>query len=202
MGNYIKEFKNFIKMAVWGGFFVMLPLILFFYFIVWLFEKLIFIFEPISLIYEDIFGIDIYLCHLMSLSTFIFTCFLIGLFVKTQLGNYTHYLVDSLLKKIPGYSIVSDILNQFFGKDKKSFKKVLLIDRLSNGVYETAFLTDEFVINGKYFYSLFVPTGPNPTSGFILHLEKDKIIKESLKIDKAMKSIIACGSGSAQIWED
>lgn len=202
MGNYIKDFKSFIKMAIWGGFFVMLPLILFFYFTVWVAEWLIEIFEPVSLIYQSIFGFDIYICHIISLITFIGLCFFIGLIIKTQMGNYIHYLIDELLKKIPGYSIVSDTLNQFFGKDKKSFKKAVLIDRLSNGVYETAFLTDEFQLNGKTFYSLFVPTGPNPTSGFILHLEKDKIIKESFKIDKAMKSIISCGAGSSEIWED
>lgn len=198
----MKDFKDFIKMATWGGFFVMLPLILFFYFIIWIVEGLIVIFHPISIIYQNTFGFDIYLCHFLSLFTFIGVCFFIGLFVKTQLGNYTHYLIEKLLKKIPGYSIVNDILNQFFGKDKKSFKKVVLIDRLSNGVYETAFLTDEFFIEEKHFYSLFIPTGPNPTSGFIVHLEKDKIIKESLKIDKAMKSIIACGAGSSEIWRD
>lgn len=198
----MKEFKNFIRMTILGGFFVILPFILFIYFCIWIIEGLIFVFEPLSKVYEDLTGLDIFLCHLLSFSTFIFICFFIGVFVKTQFGLYIHYYFELLLKKIPGYSIVNDILNQFFGKDKKSFRKVLLIDRLNNNVYETAFLTDEYILNGETYYSVFIPTGPNPTSGFIVHITKDKIIAESTKIDKAMKSIVACGSGSSNIWSN
>ena len=57
-------------------------------------------------------------------------------------------------------------------------------------------------LNGETYYSVFIPTGPNPTSGFIVHITKDKIIAESTKIDKAMKSIVACGSGSSNIWSN
>jgi uncharacterized membrane protein len=50
--------------------------------------------------------------------------------------------------------------------------------------------------------SIFIPTGPNPTSGFIIQVPNSKIIKETTAIDKTMKSIISCGAGSSKIWGD
>lgn len=198
----MKDLNNFLKMTILGGFFVILPLLLFFYFFIWLTESLIIFFEPLSLLYKEVTALNMFVCHLMAFATFLMFCFIIGVFVKTQLGIYMHYYFDFLLKKIPGYSIFNDILNQFFGKEKKSFRKVLLIDRFSNGIYETGFLTDEFLIDTVEYYAVFIPTGPNPTSGFIVNIKKSLIIKESTKIDKAMKSIIACGAGSSNIWGD
>ena len=57
-------------------------------------------------------------------------------------------------------------------------------------------------LKGEIFYSVFIPTGPNPTAGFIINIPMTAVVKESAKIDKAMKSVISCGAGTNNIWSD
>lgn len=197
----IRNFKDFFKMTILGGFFVILPIILFTFFVIWIGTFLIDIFLPLSQFYFSVFKINLFVCHLLSLLTFVAICFFLGVTAKTQLGTYLYYYIDRVLAKVPGYAFISDMLDQFF-KDKKSFRKVVLIDRLNNNVLETGFVTDEFILKGEVYYSVFIPTGPNPTSGFIINVQEKAVIKQSSKIDKAMKSVISCGAGTNNIWSD
>jgi len=194
--------KNFLKMTILGGLFVLLPIALFVYIIYWAFGLFVDVFAPLSIIYSDMLHISIYLGHILSLVTLIGVCFFVGVVTMTQLGNIFHYYIDSVLNKIPGYAIINDTFKQFFGKDKKSFTESVLIDRLDNGILESGFVTDSFTLKGIEYKSVFIPTGPNPTSGFIIHIPRDKIIKQNDAIDKTMKSIISCGAGTSKIWGD
>lgn len=194
--------KNFFKMTIMGGLFVLLPVALFIYIIYWVIGLFIDIFGPLSAIYSNTLHIDIYLGHFLSLVTLIGVCFFVGVATMTQLGNLFHYYIDGLLNKIPGYAIINDTFKQFFGKDKKSFTESVLIDRMGNGILESGFVTDSFILGGLEYKSVFIPTGPNPTSGFIIHIPLNKIIKQTDAIDKTMKSILSCGAGSSKIWGD
>lgn len=194
--------RNFFKTTILGGLFVLLPIILFIYLVSWFIGGFISIFDPLSQLYSKSIGVHIYIGHLVSFFTLVAICFCIGVFTRTQLGNLFHFYVNHLLNKIPGYSIINDIFTQFFGKDKKSFSKAVLVDRLGNGIFESGFITDEYNIDSILYNSIFIPTGPNPTSGFIIQVPNSKIIKETTAIDKTMKSIISCGAGSSKIWGD
>jgi uncharacterized membrane protein len=59
----------------------------------------------------------------------------------------------------------------------------------------TGFITDEIQDN---YYTVFVPTGPNPTNGFIFHVPPERIEFLDVKTEEAMRSIIAVGSGSSK----
>ena len=61
----------------------------------------------------------------------------------------------------------------------------------------TGFITDD---QGEII-TVFVPTGPNPTSGNIYHLAKDKVLKTGAPVDNGMKTIISCGAGSTEIFQ-
>ena len=61
----------------------------------------------------------------------------------------------------------------------------------------TGFITDD---QGEII-TVFVPTGPNPTSGNIYHLQKDRVLKTGAPVDNGMKTIISCGAGSTEIFE-
>jgi uncharacterized membrane protein len=50
-------------------------------------------------------------------------------------------------------------------------------------------------------YTVFVPTGPNPTSGLIYHLPPNQVeLLEGIKVEQALKTIIACGAGSGELF--
>ena len=194
--------RNFFKMAVLGGLFVIFPIILFLYLLSWVSGIFIDMFLPLSQLYSRSIGVHIYLGHVMSFVTLIMGSFFIGVFTRTQFGNLFYYYTNQLLNKIPGYAMVNDIFTQFFGKDKKAFSQAVLVDRFGHGILESGFITDEFYLNDIIYNTVFIPTGPNPTSGFIIQVPSEKIIKSSSSIDKTMKSIIGCGSGSSKIWGD
>jgi len=99
--------------------------------------------------------------------------------------------------KIPGYKIARDTVMQFFGGNKSFFSEVVLVDIFNSGTLMTGFITDD---HGE-FITVFVPTGPNPTSGNIYHVERHKVKRTTAAIDNGMKSIISCGAGSKEIFE-
>ena len=90
------------------------------------------------------------------------------------------------------------VLEKFFGKNRSFFSEVVLVDLFGSGTLMTGFITDDH----DEFLTVFVPTGPNPTSGNIYHLKKDKVLRTGATVDSGMKSIISCGAGSAEIFED
>ena len=100
------------------------------------------------------------------------------------------------MKKIPGYKLAKETVQQFFGKNRSFFKEVVLVDIFNSGVLMTGFITDD---QGEII-TVFVPTGPNPTSGNIYHLPADRVSKTGASVDNGMKTIISCGSGSSEVF--
>ena len=70
------------------------------------------------------------------------------------------------------------------------------MDIFNSGVLMTGFITDD---QGDII-SVFVPTGPNPTSGNIYHLQKERVLRTTASVDVGMKTIISCGAGSAEVF--
>ena len=120
-----------------------------------------------------------------------------GVIVKTKQGEIIHKSLEQyLIKKAPGYNMIKQVLDQFLGRDKTPFTSVALVRPFANDTYVTAFVTTEHP-NGMY--TVFVPTGPNPTTGFIFHLEAKYVQKVNVSIEKTMQTIISCGAGSTPI---
>ena len=103
---------------------------------------------------------------------------------------------DKYLLKVPGYKLAKETVQQFFGKNRSFFKEVVLVDIFKTGTLMTGFITED---QGDII-SVFVPTGPNPTSGNIYHLQKDQVIRTTAPVDVGMKTIISCGAGSAEVF--
>ena len=62
----------------------------------------------------------------------------------------------------------------------------------------TAFITDEHCNDWK---TVFIPTGPNPTTGYIYHLPSERVFPINVKPEIALRSVIACGAGSRALLE-
>ena len=87
---------------------------------------------------------------------------------------------------------------QFIGRKQSPFSKVALVQLFENQTKATAFVTDEHP-DGSF--TVFVPTGPNPTSGQIFHLQGQYVHPVDVRVDDAMRSIISCGAGSTKLIE-
>ena len=126
-------------------------------------------------------------------------CFLVGLLVRTRLGGWVFRLAERhVLMRAPGYSLVKETVIQFIGEGKSPFGTVALVQIFGNETLVSAFVTDRHE-DGSY--TVFVPTGPNPTSGNIYHLAEQFVHPIDVGVEDAMRSIISCGAGSSKLIE-
>jgi len=188
----IKQLKDAISTAILGGLVVILPSALLVTVFNWLYEKVTILISPITKIFWADPGL---LANILTVLIILTVSFMLGVAVKTRSGNFFYNIIDKgFLSKVPGYSLIRDIVLQFIGKRKNSFSAVALVDIFNNSTRMTGFVTDR---STSGIVTVFVPTGPNPTSGNIYHLPADKVKELKCSVDVAMKSIIACGGGTS-----
>lgn len=193
----VNKSKDFIKSNILTGLIALLPIVLFLAVLLWLYGIIARIIIPIS----NIFGTPGVITNLIVIISLIITLFIIGLIVRTAPGKWFGKTINTyILHKIPGYNTIKDIIKPLTGNGyQKSFKGVALVNIYENSVLVTAFITDKNVKKG--YTTVFVPTGPNPTSGQIMHMKNKYVHPVDISVDKVLKSVISVGSGSAAIIE-
>jgi len=125
-----------------------------------------------------------------------------GLLATNFLGRGMVSLWESMLERIPVvrsvYSAAKNFAEIVFSDSGQSFNKVLLIEYPRKGLYSLAFQTATRLgevqgRTGEAVVCTFVPTTPNPTSGFIIIVPRKDIIELDMDIDEALKMIISLG---------
>jgi uncharacterized membrane protein len=191
--------RRYVRTTLLGGIAAVLPLalvIIVFRWIIGLIEKYL---SPIV----DLFNTDSELLliaiYLILVAAILISFFFIGVIIETRIGRFFRSVLErKYLMKIPGYKIARETVMQFFGKQKSFFSEVVLVDPFNAGTLMTGFITDD---QGEII-TVFVPTGPNPTSGNIYHIPKDKVFRTRAAVDHGMRSIISCGAGSSEIFRE
>ena len=122
------------------------------------------------------------------------------------LGKKILKLIDDLFKKIPFlrtiYSAILQMTETFSKKDNDK-KSVVLIEYPRKGVWAVGFATKEntgeMAIKTKQkLINVFVPTTPNPTSGFLLMFPIDEVIYLNMTFEEASKFIVSAGTSSGK----
>jgi uncharacterized membrane protein len=195
----MKRIKKFIKTSLLGGLAVILPTGILFMIFKWLFLRVTDIIQPLTNLiiakghFREIVG------DVMAMAIILMACFIIGIVVKTKMGRFIHEnLENHILKLAPGYPTIKAVVMQFIGKKKSPFTSVALVQVFGNEILMTAFITDKHD-DGKY--TVFVPTGPNPTSGLIYHLPEQYVHPVNVSMEEAMRSVIGCGAGSSHLFD-
>tara|TARA_B100001063_G_scaffold137616_1_gene128582 strand:- start:71 stop:700 length:630 start_codon:yes stop_codon:yes gene_type:complete len=125
-----------------------------------------------------------------------------GIFAANFVGKSMVNFGEKIFKKIPivrsVYSAAKNFADIVFSDTGQSFKKVLLIQYPRKGVYSLAFQTSTNLgevqkKTGSDVVCTFVPTTPNPTSGFIIILPKADVIEMDMEVDEAFKMIVSLG---------
>lgn len=128
---------------------------------------------------------------------------LTGVFASNFFGSTIISWAESLVFKIPligrVYIAIKQMSEVFFKHERTVFKRAVLIQYPRPGIYAVAFMTSTWKqkdIDGreKTFVNIFLPTTPNPTSGFFLMVPEDEIIPFDYTIEEAMKLIISAGA--------
>ncbi len=194
----MEKFKSFLKTSIIGGVLVILPMFIFIMVFKWLFGWVTDIIHPLTDFIVTKANMSKIIADALVIAIIVISCFIIGIIVKTKIGKFIHEKLESRILKIaPGYSTIKEIVMQFIGK-KFPFSSVVLVRVFENDTLMTAFITDTHE-DGSC--TVFIPTAPNPTSGFVYHVKNEYLQHVNISVEEAMRSIITCGAGSKKILE-
>ena len=189
--------KRFLKNTIVGGLLVILPVAIFLFILSWVFGLIRKAISPLTIIVMEQSPVQGLVADVLVIAFLILACFSIGVIVRTKAGKWLHSILESkLFLRAPGYMFIKEIISQFLGNNRTPFSSVALVQLFGNETLATGFITDEHE-NG--IYTVFIPTGPNPTSGLIYHLPENLVHPVKVSIEEAMRSIISCGAGSSTI---
>ncbi len=138
----------------------------------------------------------------LGLVVVLMVLFLAGFLARNFLGRWVVRLWERLLLAIPFagpfYKAVKQLMETVFGDGARDFRRVVLLEYPRKGIYSIGFVTgvaggeiqhrtDRRVVN------VFLPTTPNPTSGFYLAVPEDEVIPLSMSVEDAFKVIMSGG---------
>jgi uncharacterized membrane protein len=127
----------------------------------------------------------------------------IGYTSRYVFGKYFGSVAERFVEGIPGvgavYHSVKQIVDTFNAKDRHSFNKVVLVEFPRKGAYAIGFLTSECrgeiqARTSAALVSVFVPTTPNPTGGYIIFVPRNELVELEMSAGDAMKLIISGGA--------
>ena len=156
-------------------------------------------------ILNTIFGYDLKL-NIRGVGVVVFLVFatLVGWLAKGLIGRSFIKYAENLVNRMPVvrsfYSGIKQIAETVFAQQERSFEKACMIEYPRKGIWAIGFISttakgeiaDRNSSNGPM-VSVFVPTTPNPTSGFLLFFPKKDIIELDMSIEDAAKLVISAG---------
>jgi len=196
-----------LRNAFFSGLILVAPLAL----TVWVFSKIIdFVggtFKPLFLVFvpgslRNQEGLDtvwsiVATVIVMALVT------LLGYVSRYVFGKFFFSIGDRFIQSIPGvnavYNTVRQIVNTFSSQSRHMFNKVVLVEFPRKGSWTIGFLTNTVQgeaqsKSGEEVWTIFVPTTPNPTSGFLLMIPRSEVIELDMAVGDGMKMIISGGA--------
>tara|TARA_Y100001949_G_C15966438_1_gene321792 strand:+ start:74 stop:727 length:654 start_codon:yes stop_codon:yes gene_type:complete len=150
--------------------------------------------HPVALLGFSIPGFGI----ILALSILLLT----GMLAANLFGRRFVEIWERILNKIPLvrsiYSSIKQISSTIFDPSGKSFRKVVMLQYPRKGLWSIGFLTndnvgDEMSAVDDRLVAVFIPTTPNPTSGFIIMTRNDEITELDMSVEEGFKFIISMG---------
>ena len=188
--------RHFFATTLLGGLTVILPITLLFIVARLVFNFFRGIVKPISTLGPLVGMENELLVDLTAIGVLLLFCFIVGLIVRTSAGSaLVNFIERRFLFKLPFYKLFKQTVLQFLGQKEIPFSKVVLVDPFGAGTQMLGFVADEHA-DGNF--TVFVPTGPNPTNGFVFHMLPDQVKHTKMKPEDAMRTIIGVGIGSSQ----
>ena len=180
-----------IRAKLFAGVATLLPLYLTYVVLKLLFESL----EQISVPILTGLGVDI---PGLGIILTIVLIYLLGLAVTNFLGKKIFNLGENLVKKVPVVNIVYTTLKQitdtFTTGTPDGFEGAVYIEYPRKGIWTMAFISGKSENkSGVPYFHLFVPTTPNPTSGYFLIIPQSETVPTDMSVENGLKTIISGG---------
>jgi uncharacterized membrane protein len=194
----------------WAGLAIVFPGVISIAVLMWLFGTVanitdtLLIFLPRQLTHHELGAGPMYwYWSLVALALAIFLVGVVGLLARNYFGKRLIIWVDSALLRVPLlnkiYAATKQVNDAFSSSNKTAFRTVVLVEFPHPGSYSVGFITSEQhdeiqARTSEKIVSVFVPTTPNPTSGFLLLVPEDKVIKLEMSVADGIKYVISLGA--------
>ena len=192
------------------GLVVLLPAVISIAVVIWLFrnvsnltDKLLF-FLPLERTHQDHGAGPMYwYWSLFALALAVTLICAVGLLARNYIGKKIIEWMDAALLQVPFlnkiYGATKQVNEALTSGDKNSFKTVAMIEFPHPGTYAIGFITSEQraepqIKSGQNLVCVFIPTTPNPTSGFLVLVPEDKVTKLEMSVADGVKYIISLGA--------
>jgi uncharacterized membrane protein len=196
-----------LRNAFFSGVILVAPLCLTVWVFSWIVQLVGGAFKPLFLLFvpnglRDRPGLDTVWSILATFIVIVLVT-LLGYVSRYVFGKFFFSIGDRFIQTIPGvsavYNTVRQIVNTFSSQSRHMFNKVVLVEFPRKGCWTIGFLTNTVQAEaqskgGTEVWTVFVPTTPNPTSGFLLMLPKADIVELEMPVGEGMKMIISGGA--------
>ncbi len=198
-----KKKRSSIRKSFISGLLVILPVWLTIFIILILFKWVSSLSMPILAPFLKFFTSDSQWVEVLAkIASFFLTLiiiFFVGFFTNIWFGKKIYNFFENLFIKLPLIGSIYSALKKlfsFFAKNDdttQNFQKVVFIPFPTKETYCVAFSTGEKIINGQKYVSTFMPTTPNPTTGFLILVKEEDIIECEYTVEEAIQYIISAG---------
>lgn len=184
----MKEFSKKLMNYFLIGIFAVIPIVI-------VLQIIIFLKELVSDLFSVVYGYsDSYLYTLLFFSLSFVIIVLIGYKIVKTGRPWVITIFDHIIDRIPFlntiYRVTKKVMNMFFhSHDQQIAKEVVYVEYPSPGIWVPAYVTNRY----ENKYVLFIPTSPNPTSGFTVIVDKEKIVFSDMNIEEATSFIVSVG---------
>lgn len=186
------------KTKLLTGLFVLIPLMVTLYVVYVIVSFLDGILSPVLMnISLSVLGSSLYIPGL-GLLLFVIITYATGVITSNYAGKKLLSYGEALLKRIPFvksiYGSTKDFMEAFSSEKLKSFREVVLLEFPHTGAYAVGFVTGRLQRGETTYCSVFAPTTPNPTSGYLLLVPEADLVFLSIPVEDAIKYIISLGT--------
>jgi uncharacterized membrane protein len=128
----------------------------------------------------------------------LFIVYIAGVITTHFGGQRLLRFVESLISRVPivrpVYNGIKQVLESFASPRETGFMQVVLVEFPRKGIRSIGFVTnEEFDASGQKLFNVFVPTSPNPTSGFLQICREEDLLRTDISVDDALKMIVSAG---------
>jgi uncharacterized membrane protein len=183
----MNEFTKMLLNNFLIGVFAVIPIVV-------VLQIIIFVKELVSELFQVVYGFsDNYLYTALVFAVSFIILVYIGNTTAKKGRSWVISVFDFVIARIPFlntiYRVLKKVINMFSSREQTMAKEVVYVEYPKEGVWVPAYVTNK---HGNK-YVLFVPTSPNPTSGFTVIVDKSKLVKSDMNIEEATSFIVSVG---------
>lgn len=190
--SFWSRFLRKLRAVVIAGLVVTVPIGLTIWIFAWLFTQIDQLLRPFV---TRIFGHEIIG---VGFGVVVALVLIIGLIATNVIGKRIVRWSESILAKIPIshtlYEGIRQIIKSFSENEKTGFLNVVMVEYPRKGIHTIGFVTNEHIDeNGKKLVNVFIPTAPNPMTGFIQIVDESELLRTSITVEEALKMVVSAG---------